>query len=66
MIQDKLKENHTYLVATNYWTPLDNKDDENKEDEEEANKLLSTSPNKREIKQMNETNSKKKRMKNKH
>ncbi len=42
VIQDKLKENHTYLVATNYWTPLDNKDDKNEEDEEEANMLLST------------------------
>ncbi len=42
MIKDKLKENHTCLVATNYWTPLDNKDDENKEDEEEVNTLLST------------------------
>jgi hypothetical protein len=35
-------ENHTYVVATSYWTPLDNKDDEDKEDEEEAKMLLST------------------------
>jgi hypothetical protein len=41
-MQDKPKENCTYLVATNYWTPLDDKDDENEGDEEEANMLLST------------------------
>jgi hypothetical protein len=42
VIQDKLKENHTYLVRTNYWTLLDDKDDEDEEDEEEMNMLLST------------------------
>ncbi len=42
MIQDKLKENHTYQVRTNYWTPLDDKDDKDEEDEEETNMLLST------------------------
>ena len=31
MIQDKIKENKSYLVATNYWTPL------NDDDEEEPN-----------------------------
>ncbi len=42
MIQDKIKENHTCLIASNYWTPLNDNDDENKEDEEEANMLQST------------------------
>ena len=28
MIQDKIKENKSYLVATNYWTPLNDDDDE--------------------------------------
>jgi hypothetical protein len=42
VIQDKIKENHTCLIATNYWTPLNDNDDENKEDEEEANTLKST------------------------
>ncbi len=42
MIQDKLTKNHTYLVRTNYWTPLDNKDDEDEEDEDKTNMLLST------------------------
>ena len=30
VIQNKLKENHTYLVAMNYWTPL-NDDNDNKQ-----------------------------------
>ncbi len=42
VIQDKLKENHTYLVRTNYWTPLNGKDDEDEEDEEKTNMLQST------------------------
>jgi hypothetical protein len=42
VIPHKLKENHTDLVATNYWTPLDDKDDENENDEEEANMFMST------------------------
>ncbi len=42
VIQNKINENHTYLVATNYWTPLNNNTDENKEDEEKTNILDST------------------------
>ena len=38
VIQNKLKENHTYLVATNYWTPLnEDNDDEHEETEGEIN-----------------------------
>ena len=28
MIHDKIKENHSYQVATNYWTPLHNDNDD--------------------------------------
>ncbi len=34
MIQNKIKEDHTYLDATNYMTPLNDDNDKNEEDEE--------------------------------
>ncbi len=37
MIQNKINEHHTYLDATNYWTPLNNNNDNNEEDEEKIN-----------------------------
>jgi hypothetical protein len=39
MIQDKIKKNHTYLIVSNYWTPLNDNNEESKEDEEEANTI---------------------------
>ena len=40
VIQNKLKESHTYLVAMNYWTPLnEDNDDEHEETEEEINMI---------------------------
>ena len=37
MVQDKLSTTHTYLEATNYWTPLNVDDDDNTEDKKEIN-----------------------------
>jgi hypothetical protein len=42
VIQDKIIENHTYLVAANYWTPLNDNNKQNEEDEEEANTIQTT------------------------
>ena len=39
MIQDKLRSNHTYLEATNYWTPLDNDEEDNNDDKDEINMI---------------------------
>ncbi len=39
MIQNKINEHHTYLDATNYWTPLNNDNNKNEEDEEKINTL---------------------------
>jgi hypothetical protein len=39
MIQNKINKHHTYLDATNYWTPLNNDNDKNEEDEEKVNTL---------------------------
>ncbi len=39
MIQNKIHQDHTYLTATNYWTPLDENEDESKEDEEKINMI---------------------------
>ena len=39
MVQDKLSTNHTNLEATNYWTPLNDDDDDNTEDKEEINMI---------------------------
>jgi hypothetical protein len=35
VIQNKIKQDLTYLSATNYWTPLDENEEESKEEEEE-------------------------------
>jgi hypothetical protein len=38
VIENKSKKHHTYLVAINYWAPLNNDNKkENESDEEEAN-----------------------------
>jgi hypothetical protein len=42
VIQNKINEHHTYLDATNYWTPLNKDNDNNEEDEEKINTLDST------------------------
>jgi hypothetical protein len=39
VIHNKINEHHTYLDATNYWTPLNNDNDKNEEDEEKLNTL---------------------------
>ncbi len=41
MIQDKIKANQSYLVATNYWTPLNDNDNEPKEATDEINAITS-------------------------
>ncbi len=40
-IQDKISQNHTQLVATNYWTPLNENNDKSKEEEEKVNMVQS-------------------------
>jgi hypothetical protein len=43
VIQDKLRKNHSYPGATNYWAPLtDKSNDEKEENKEEINMLQST------------------------
>jgi hypothetical protein len=39
VIQNKINEHHTYLDGMNYWTPLNNDNDKNEEDEEKINTL---------------------------
>jgi hypothetical protein len=39
VIQNKINEHHTYLDATNYWTPVNNDNNKNEEDEEKVNTL---------------------------
>jgi len=40
VILDKIRANHAYLAATNYWTPLQSYEtEENEKEEEEANKI---------------------------
>jgi len=39
VVQDKLSTNHTYLEDTNYWTPLNNDDDNNTDETEEINMI---------------------------
>jgi hypothetical protein len=41
VIQDKISPNHTFLVATKYWTPLNENDDESNKEEEEVNTVQS-------------------------
>ena len=45
MVKSKISTDHTYLVDTNFWSPLDN-DDENKDEksEEEINMIKSITP----------------------
>ncbi len=43
MIENKIKKLHTYLVATNYWAPLNNDNDKYESEEEEANVIKSAS-----------------------
>jgi hypothetical protein len=39
VVQDKLSTNHTYLEATNYWTPLNNNNDDNTDETEKINMI---------------------------
>ena len=40
MVRDKVNTNHTYLEATNYWTPLNDGDDDNNEIEKEKINMI--------------------------
>ena len=43
VIKSKISTDHKYLVATNFWSPLNNDDDkEDKEEKEEINMIKST------------------------
>jgi hypothetical protein len=44
VIQNKIKQDYTYLTATNYWTPLDKNEEESKEQEEEEITMMQTTP----------------------
>ncbi len=44
MIQNKIKQNYTYLTATNYWAPLDKNKVENEEQEEEEITMMQATP----------------------
>ena len=37
MIQDKISTNHTYLEASNYWTPLNDDNDDKTDETDEIN-----------------------------
>jgi hypothetical protein len=37
VVQAKLSTKHTYLEAKNYWTPLNDDDEESNDDKEEIN-----------------------------
>jgi hypothetical protein len=40
VIQNKIKQDYTYLTATDYWTPLDeNKEESEEQEEEEINTM---------------------------
>jgi hypothetical protein len=41
VIENKIMKHHTYLVATNYWAPLNNDNNENESEEEKANVIKS-------------------------
>jgi hypothetical protein len=41
VVQDKISHNHTYLVTTNYWSPLNENDDDSNKEEEEVNMVQS-------------------------
>jgi hypothetical protein len=44
VIQNKIKLDYTYLTATNYWTPLDENEEESKEQEKEEINMMQTTP----------------------
>jgi hypothetical protein len=44
VIQNKIKQDYTYLTATNHWTPLDKNEEESKEQEEEEIHIMQTTP----------------------
>ena len=45
MVKSKISTDHTYLVDTNFWSPLDNDDDDkDKESKEEINMIKYTIP----------------------
>jgi hypothetical protein len=44
VIQNKIKQDYTYLTATNYWTPLDKNEEESKEQVEEEIHIMQTTP----------------------
>ncbi len=45
MVKSKINTEHTYLVDTNYWSPLNNDDDDNdEENKEEINMIKHTTP----------------------
>ncbi len=44
MIENKIKKHHTYLVATNYWAPLNNNNDNKNESEEEEANVIKLAP----------------------
>ena len=48
MVKSKISTEHTYLVDTNFWSPLDNdNDDKDEENEEEINMIKAIIPTKK-------------------
>jgi hypothetical protein len=45
VILNKIESNHTYLAATNYWTPLQSNDNETDDETREANDIHKTPTN---------------------
>jgi hypothetical protein len=41
VIENIIKKHHTYLVAANYWAPLNNNNDKNESNEKETNVIKS-------------------------
>jgi hypothetical protein len=44
VIENKIKKHHTYLVATNYWAPLNNDNNNKNESEEEEANVIKLAP----------------------
>ena len=44
VIQNKLKETHTYLVATNYWTPFNENNIDNHEETDKEINMIKLAP----------------------
>ena len=45
MVKSKISKDHTYLVDTNYWSPLNNNEDNNdEENKDEINMIKHTTP----------------------